>query len=79
MAYKSFEVPVKRIEKLTGLNFGQLRNVDPKKNLESDLEGLESLDPDQWYWRITGRTVLSVVCLIYFGERQFTCRSHSAT
>jgi DNA/RNA endonuclease G (NUC1)/V8-like Glu-specific endopeptidase len=46
-AYKTFQVPVKRIEKLTGLNFGQLRNFDPKKNLESDLEGLESLDPDQ--------------------------------
>ena len=38
---------MKRIEKLTGLNFGQLRNFDPKKNLESDFEGLESLDPDE--------------------------------
>ncbi len=46
-AYKTFQVPVKRIEKLTGLNFGQLRNFDPKKNLESDFEGLESLDPDE--------------------------------
>ncbi len=46
-AYKTFQVPVRRIEKLTGLNFGQLRNFDPKKNLESDLEGLESLDPEQ--------------------------------
>jgi len=46
-AYKTFQVPVKRIEKLTGLNFGQLRNFDPKKNLESDFGGLEAIEPRQ--------------------------------
>jgi len=44
-AYKTFQVPVKRIEKLTGLDFGQLRNFDPKKNLESDFGGLEAIEP----------------------------------
>ncbi|HEX8556637.1 MAG TPA: DNA/RNA non-specific endonuclease [Pyrinomonadaceae bacterium] len=43
-AYKTFQTPVRRIEKLTGLSFGQLRNFDPKNHLESDLEGLEALD-----------------------------------
>ena len=46
-AYKTFQVPVKRVEKLTGLDFGQLRNFDPKKHLESDTGGLESLNPEQ--------------------------------
>jgi endonuclease G len=46
-AYKTFQVPVRRIEKLTGLNFGQLRKYDPKDHLESDMEGLESLDVDE--------------------------------
>ena len=46
-AYKTFQVPVRRIEKLTGLSFGQLRNFDPKKHLESDLEGLEVIEPDE--------------------------------
>lgn len=41
-AYRTFQVPVSRIEKLTDLDFGQLRNFDPKKNLD----GLESLDPE---------------------------------
>lgn len=45
-AYKTFQVPVKRVEKLTGLDFGQLRNFDPKKNLESSFEGFESLEAD---------------------------------
>ncbi|HJT29142.1 MAG TPA: hypothetical protein VJ784_17140 [Pyrinomonadaceae bacterium] len=36
---------MKRIEKLTGLDFGQLRNFDPKKNLESDCGGLEAIEP----------------------------------
>ena len=44
-AYRTFQVPVKRIEKLTGLDFGQLRNFDPKKNLESDFGGLEAIEP----------------------------------
>jgi endonuclease G, mitochondrial len=44
-AYKTFQVPVRRIEKLTGLSFGQLSDFDPKKNLESEFGGLESLDP----------------------------------
>jgi endonuclease G len=46
-AYRTFQVPVRRIEKLTGLSFGELRNFDPKKDLESDFEGIESLDPEQ--------------------------------
>jgi hypothetical protein len=43
--FRAKPVPVKRIEKLTGLDFGQLRNFDPKKNLESDFGGLEAIEP----------------------------------
>lgn len=46
-AYRTFQVPVKRIEKLTGLSFGQLPNFDPKKNLESDFGGLEAIEPSE--------------------------------
>jgi endonuclease G len=44
-AYKTFQVPVRRIEKLTGLSFGHLRDSDPKDHLESKLEALDGLDP----------------------------------
>jgi len=30
--YKTFQVPVRQVEKMTGLNFGKLRNADPLKN-----------------------------------------------
>lgn len=33
-AYQTYQVPVHRIEALTGLNFGSLRTVDPIANLE---------------------------------------------
>jgi DNA/RNA endonuclease G (NUC1) len=46
-AYKTFQVPVRRVEKLTGLSFGNLSNYDPQKHLESSLEALESLDADE--------------------------------
>lgn len=45
-AYKTFQVPVRRIEKLTGLSFGQLRNFDPKNHLESNMEAVERIDAD---------------------------------
>ena len=36
--YKTYQVPISRIERITGLNFGYLRNHDPIKPLES-IEG----------------------------------------
>lgn len=35
-AYKTYQVSVKKIEGLTGLNFGNLRTFDPKNNQEAD-------------------------------------------
>jgi endonuclease G len=35
-AYKTYQVAVKKIEGLTGLNFGNLRTFDPKNNQEAD-------------------------------------------
>ncbi len=34
-AFKTYQVPVAKIEKLTGLDFGKLRNFDPKGRLEA--------------------------------------------
>jgi endonuclease G, mitochondrial len=34
--YKTYQVTVKKIESLTGLNFGNLKTFDPKNNLETD-------------------------------------------
>jgi endonuclease G len=34
--YKTFQVTIKRIESLTGLNFGNLKAFDPKNNLEAE-------------------------------------------
>ena len=33
--YKTYQVPVRNIEKLTGLNFGNLSNFDPMANIEA--------------------------------------------
>jgi endonuclease G len=35
-AYKTYQVPVKKIEALTGLSFGNLRTFDPKNNQEAE-------------------------------------------
>lgn len=35
--YKTYQVPVTRIEELTGLDFGKLRNLDPLANIEATL------------------------------------------
>jgi endonuclease G len=35
--YKTYQVPVTRIEELTGLDFGGLRNLDPLANIEATL------------------------------------------
>jgi endonuclease G len=35
--YKTYQVPVTRIEALTGLDFGKLRNFDPLANIEATL------------------------------------------
>jgi endonuclease G len=45
-AYETFQVPVRRIEKLTGLSFDQLRNFDPLGHLESNLESLSSINSE---------------------------------
>ncbi|MEZ4519863.1 MAG: hypothetical protein R3C44_24545 [Chloroflexota bacterium] len=34
-SYKTYQVPVSRIEAITGLNFGRLRGLDPLGTLES--------------------------------------------
>jgi len=46
-AFKTYQVPVAKIETLTGLDFGKLRNFDPKGKLEAagpkEITGRESL------------------------------------
>jgi endonuclease G len=36
-AYRTFQVPVKRIEALTDIQFGNLRSFDPLNNQEADV------------------------------------------
>ncbi|MBK5292580.1 MAG: DNA/RNA non-specific endonuclease [Acidobacteriia bacterium] len=45
-AYKTFQVPVSRIEKMTGLNFGTLHNTDPMGDASEStgFREIESLD-----------------------------------
>jgi endonuclease G len=40
-AYKTFQVPVTRVEELTGLDFGALRDADPLGKLEATVTGRE--------------------------------------
>ena len=34
-AYKSFQVPIRRVEELTGLGFGDLKDAEPAGTLEA--------------------------------------------
>jgi endonuclease G, mitochondrial len=34
-AYKSFQVPIRRVEELTGLGFGDLKDAEPAETLEA--------------------------------------------
>jgi endonuclease G len=40
-AYRTYQVPIRRIEKLTGLSFGDLADADPLAGLESTAEAKE--------------------------------------
>ena len=40
-AYKTFQVPIERVEKLTELDFGPLRDADPLAGLEAAVEARE--------------------------------------
>jgi endonuclease G len=44
--YKTYQVPVTRIEALTGLDFGKLRNLDPLANIEATLGRVIHLPQD---------------------------------
>lgn len=35
--YKTYQIPISKVENLTGLNFGQLRSFDPLMNLEGQI------------------------------------------
>ena len=41
-AYRTFQVPVDRVERLTGLSFGRLRDLDPLRNRSAGAVGRES-------------------------------------